>query len=623
MLKRLSLTLSIILMFAVVIISFSGVSGGVLWTIHLNGTQISSLVTTQRENVQEQGASILAQGKLVEQQRDLLDQRQVLEREISELLTSRQLAMQIDRDFVQLNFWLTEIALSQSAESERQAAVTRKQVDKSLAALIKVADPQWLLQKMPAAITACVQNITEASDSYLADERIAGNASFAKAKVKALAINDQLTKIRDEISAKVVAKQDQGTALNHKIGELGKNITQAGAVMNESLAKVEAGGKSFEQMVKDNKKVIQFSGIALIACALVGLLIAGLYSRGISLVFNRVTSQLGADSNQVDSAAGEISDGAERIATGASEQAASLEETTASLEELSAICKQNANNARQTNSLAIEAAKASEEGENSARNTAIEVAKQLKELAVAVDAIRQSTDQTTTVVESIDDIAIQINLLALNAAVEAARAGEAGLGFAVVADEVRNLAARSTEEAKNTSALIKKSRANTERVHEVSRAVQEFLARTLDKDVIENFKQLVVTVRKVSQLSAEVANASDEQARGVGQINLAIAQIDRVTQENAANAEQAAASCKEMQGQAQSLNGSVQELNGLVRGRKGVKDGKTVEAAHVTSHKQRSLTHIEQEHSTTKKDKDTSLVMPLTDEEQSANQMRI
>ena len=141
-------------------------------------------------------------------------------------------------------------------------------------------------------------------------------------------------------------------------------------------------------------------------------------------------------------------------------------------------------NARQANALASEATKASEAGESAARHAAAEVATQLKELARAIEAIRLSTDKTTQVVESIDDIAIQINLLALNAAVEAARAGEASLGFAVVADEVRNLAARSTEEAKNTSALIKESRANTERVHEVSRAVQEYLARTFDQDVV-------------------------------------------------------------------------------------------------------------------------------------------
>jgi methyl-accepting chemotaxis protein len=227
--------------------------------------------------------------------------------------------------------------------------------------------------------------------------------------------------------------------------------------------------------------------------------------------------------------------------------------------------------------LASEATKASEAGESAARHAAAEVATQLKELARAIEAIRQSTDKTTMVVESIDDIAIQINLLALNAAVEAARAGEAGLGFAVVADEVRNLAARSTEEAKNTSILIKESRANTERVHEVSKAMQEFLARTFDQDVVSNFQKLVTMVRKVSQLSAEVAAASDEQSRAVGQINSAVAQMDKVTQENAASAEQSAASSEELQAQSEALKMGVGELQMLTIGR--MISGQSVAAA--------------------------------------------
>lgn len=322
-------------------------------------------------------------------------------------------------------------------------------------------------------------------------------------------------------------------------------------------------------------KAIDYSeaNAAAMRIALVGLMILsgvlfGFYfiSRGIIRPINRAVSLLGAGSAQISAAASQVSEGAQRIAQGASEQAASLEETTASLEQLSATCRQNADNARQANALAGEASQTSEGGEAAARKAATEVAAQLKELAVAIEAIRQSTDKTTAVVESIDDIAIQINLLALNAAVEAARAGEAGMGFAVVADEVRNLAARSTEEAKNTSALIKESRANAERVHAVAKAVQDHLAQSLDRDVVGNFQQLVGKVRKMSQLIAEVAAASDEQAKGVEQINAAVAQMDKVTQENAASAEQSAASSEEMQSQASGLQGTVAGLRKMVEG---------------------------------------------------------
>jgi methyl-accepting chemotaxis protein len=323
--------------------------------------------------------------------------------------------------------------------------------------------------------------------------------------------------------------------------------------------------KERETLISDveQRAIRNMIGFSVISSVVI-LIVCWLIGRSIIRPITRTAGQLGAGADQLNNAASEVSTGAQRIAQGASEQAASLEETTASLEELSATCSQNANNARQANALASEATQASESGENAARRATQEVALQMKELATAIEAIRTSTDKTTLVVESIDDIAIQINLLALNAAVEAARAGEAGLGFAVVADEVRNLAARSTEEAKNTSALIREARANTERVHQVSKQVQEYLARTLDQEMVANFQKLVVMVRKVSQLSAEVAAASDEQSRGVGQINAAVAEMDKVTQENAANAEQSAASSEEMQSQVVSVREEVVQLNKII-----------------------------------------------------------
>lgn len=342
----------------------------------------------------------------------------------------------------------------------------------------------------------------------------------------------------------------------NKIDEVVKHTT-------EELASREQEARHVEQK---EKRDLVIAGIVSMLLVVVGSWLIG---RSIIRPINRAVGQLGSGSEQVSSAATQVSAGAQRIAQGASEQAASLEETTASLEELSATCRQNADNARQANALAGEASHTSESGEAAARKAAAEVAAQLKELATAIEAIRLSTDKTTAVVESIDDIAIQINLLALNAAVEAARAGEAGMGFAVVADEVRNLAARSTEEAKNTSALIKESRANAERVHAVAKAVQEHLAQSLDRETVGNFQQVVAKVRKMSQLIAEVAAASDEQAKGVEQINAAVAQMDKVTQENAASAEQSAASSEEMQAQATGLQGTVGDLRRLVEGGSG------------------------------------------------------
>ena len=136
----------------------------------------------------------------------------------------------------------------------------------------------------------------------------------------------------------------------------------------------------------------------------------------------------------------------------------------------------------------------------------------------------------------------------------------------MVADEVRNLAARSTEEAKSTAALIKEARANTERVQTVSASVQEHLVHALDREVVGSFQQMVGVVLKVSRLAGEVANASDEQAKGIFQINQAVAKMDKVTQENAAGAEEAAASSEEMQSHAQELTLVVTALQALLSG---------------------------------------------------------
>ena len=416
--------------------------------------------------------------------------------------------------------------------------------------------------------------------------------------------------------------------INNKYNEHLASILDMVATINQRLAARDNEMKMI--IVRSDNQVIYGNIITVI------LILLGCYLIGRSIIrpITRVAGQLGAGADQLNNAASEVSTGAQRIAQGASEQAASLEETTASLEELSATCSQNANNARQANALASEATQASESGENAARRATAEVALQMKELTTAIEAIRTSTDKTTLVVESIDDIAIQINLLALNAAVEAARAGEAGLGFAVVADEVRNLAARSTEEAKNTSALIREARANTERVQQVSRQVQEYLARTLDQEMVANFQKLVVMVRKVSQLSAEVAAASDEQSRGVGQINAAVAEMDKVTQENAANAEQSAASSEEMQSQVVSVREEVGQLNKIIGLANSTEEQSSIgnehKGNHLRSPSQLSHSHNgqakkdnhQQSHQqnngrTADRDRKPADMLPLTDEEAS------
>jgi len=297
-----------------------------------------------------------------------------------------------------------------------------------------------------------------------------------------------------------------------------------------------------------------------------GGLLAWRTSAAIRRILGRIAGALRESAAQVASAAGQVSSASQSLAEGASHQASSLEQTSASLEELTATTRQNADHARQADALARTANEVAQRGEAEARTAAQTTADRLKELSVAVAAIGKATAQTATVVEIIDEIAFQTNLLALNAAVEAARAGEAGMGFAVVADEVRSLAQRSAEEARNSTALMKQAEESARQVASVSTALEAYLAQALAQDLVGRFRETVGSSQKVMQLMAEVSAGSDEQAKGLQQINAAVASMDQVTQANAANAEETAASSEELTAQSEAMRGQVGDLLHLVHG---------------------------------------------------------
>ncbi len=296
-------------------------------------------------------------------------------------------------------------------------------------------------------------------------------------------------------------------------------------------------------------------------------------SRTITIPIGRIVESLGLSAGQVASSANQIMSASQEMAEGASEQASSLEQTSASLEEMAATTRQNADNARQADSLAREAGEKATSGRGRAEEVAMEVKQQLERLQDAVIAIKASNDDTSAVVKTIDEISFQTNLLALNAAVEAARAGDAGLGFAVVADEVRSLAQRSAEEVKNTSALIQSATENTKAIELVSNEINDFLQKSVSEDLVSLFGETVGSVTKVVQLMAEVTQASDEQARGVDQVNQAVAQMDRVTQLNAANAQETSAASVLLNLQGDDLDQQVNVLRGVVTGGAGSSSG--------------------------------------------------
>ena len=259
---------------------------------------------------------------------------------------------------------------------------------------------------------------------------------------------------------------------------------------------------------------------------------------------NTVMDSLGDAMNQVTeavaqvaNASGEISNGSQSLAEGSNEQASSLEEVSSSLEEMSSITKQNADNSGQAMILASEASAAAKDGDVT-----------IKRMANAINLIKQSADNTAKIVKSIDEIAFQTNLLALNAAVEAARAGEVGKGFAVVAEEVRNLAMHSADAAQNTADMIEES------VKNANEGVK------ITEEVAVSLGKIVNRTSKVGDLIAEIAAASKEQAQGIEQVNIAVAQLNHVTQSNAANSEESASAAEELSSQAAELANMVNEF---------------------------------------------------------------
>ncbi len=280
----------------------------------------------------------------------------------------------------------------------------------------------------------------------------------------------------------------------------------------------------------------------LAAAVAIGIGVAILIVRNASRVLVGVARCLEDGSNQVSAASHQVSCASQSLADGAGEQAAALEQTSSSLEEMASMTRQNSESGRKANELSNQARQAAERG-----------ATDMTVMNEAMNEIKASSDDIAKIIKTIDEIAFQTNILALNAAVEAARAGEAGMGFAVVADEVRNLSHRSAQAARETATKIEGAIGKTAQGVEISGKV----ARTLT--------EIVGKTREVDELVAQVARASVEQSQGIAQINTAVADMDKVTQSNAASAEESASAAEELNAQATAMKESVGELLRLVQ----------------------------------------------------------
>ncbi|USX13276.1 methyl-accepting chemotaxis protein [Oxalobacteraceae bacterium OTU3CAMAD1] len=244
-----------------------------------------------------------------------------------------------------------------------------------------------------------------------------------------------------------------------------------------------------------------------------------------------IVGQVRSGTETIGTASREIAAGNIDLSARTEMQASSLEKTASAMEELTSTVKQNADNAREANQLA-----------SVASDVAIKGGKVVSEVVNTMSSIDASAKKIVDIIGVIDGIAFQTNILALNAAVEAARAGEQGRGFAVVASEVRNLAQRSAGAAKEIKMLIDDS---VEKVGAGTKLVGQ-AGVTMD--------EVVASVRRVTDIMSEIANASQEQSAGIEQVNLSIIEMDSMTQQNAALVEESAAAAQSLQDQASELS---------------------------------------------------------------------
>jgi methyl-accepting chemotaxis protein len=309
------------------------------------------------------------------------------------------------------------------------------------------------------------------------------------------------------------------------------------------VASVTTSTESADSAQNSLDRLVAGTFLSAIALTLFVLIVA--LTRTLVRPIKCIAATLHEGAEQVNQAAEQVSGASQSLAAGATEQASSLEETSAALEQLAAVTQNNASSAKDANELAENTCSAVREGNQT-----------VNQLNAAMAAINDSADQIGKIVKLIEEIAFQTNLLALNAAVEAARAGVHGRGFAVVAGEVRTLAERAAQAAGEITGLIEDSIARAGEGGKVAGAVGDALSAML------------VDVTKGASLVDGIAQASTEQAQGVGQINVAVSQMDKVTQQNAAGAQESAAAAEEMSSQAAHVKSVVEELSALICGRR-------------------------------------------------------
>ncbi len=410
-----------------------------------------------------------------------------------------------------------------------------------------------------------------------------GTFSNSVAELKSLLARTPTAEVLTEVEKPLTEYLASAQTLVALSFENRSNAVAALPRFQEAFKHLEEAMEKMGDAVEARAKECSAAGIALavfnnrlvLFAVLAGCLTIQLAGYGFSRVLSRrlelLTDSLADAANVTSDTAAQIKTASQSLAEGASEQAASLEEASASLEQLSSMAMRNTESTKRAKALGDEASTAAAAGGVSIKVMGEAIAgiqASGQEMCSAVDGISVASREVGKIVKTIDEIAFQTNILALNAAVEAARAGEAGLGFAVVADEVRNLAHRSATAAKETTEKIAASLRKSEQGVEVSQRVSKNLQDVQTKvvGVEQSLRLIEERVRQVDETLLQITAASKEQSDGVSQINIAVSQMDKVTQTNAAGAEESASASAELDAQADSMRNSVAQLSSLIRG---------------------------------------------------------
>ena len=361
--------------------------------------------------------------------------------------------------------------------------------------------------------------------TLLAGTPLAITAAAAKKSMDDhIAYNNKLV---DDVKAESLAAYD--TAFNTMLAVLGVAVLLTGALAWHIYRTISGGLGNIEHTLERVSASLDLSA----AMPVERMDEVGRTATAFNKFLERIVGVIAtvrASADTVSVAAAQISAGNADLSVRTEQQASSLEETASSLEELTSAVRQNTDNARQANTLAVSASDVARKG-----------GAVVAQVVGTMGSINESAKKIADIIGVIDGIAFQTNILALNAAVEAARAGEQGRGFAVVATEVRNLAQRSAAAAKEIKGLIEDS---VDKVNTGSALVDQAGA---------TMEEIVASIRRVTDIMGDIANASHEQSAGIEQVNQAISQMDQVTQQNAALVEEAAAAASSLQDRAVEL----------------------------------------------------------------------